>query len=69
MKLKNKFYVAADRIMDGHLHTSWRRPSIEAAVRHAQELMERDGSEQKYIVQIVRVVKREKPPIRVEKVD
>lgn len=66
MKLKDKFYVAADRIVDGNCHSSWRKPTIEAAVQHAKELMETGDTDVKYIVQIVRVVRRKKMPIQVE---
>lgn len=66
--MKDKFYVAASKIQDGNCHTGWRRPTLQSAVEHAQELMESDNSHEKYIVKIVAVVKREKPPIKVVRV-
>jgi len=69
MKLKNRFYVASDRIVEGGVNPQWRKPTLEAAVRHAQELMDSDDTDEKYIVQIVRVIRRKKAPIEVIKVE
>lgn len=71
MKLKNKFYVASDSVMDGNDKHYWRKPTLKDAVEHARELMHNSchRSDVKYIVKIVAVVKQEKPPVSVEKVE
>lgn len=68
VKIKEKYYVGApfERMSRG-----WRKSTIEEAVKHAQEIMERDGRDECAIVQIVRIVKRAKPiapPVVVHKV-
>lgn len=71
MKLKDKFYVASDRIVNGGVNPQWRKPTLEAAIKHARELLGEDNNvaDVKYIVKIVAVVKLEKPPVKVEKVE
>lgn len=69
MKLKNKFYVAASRIQDGMCGESWRKTTLADAVEHAQTLMESDNTNEKYIVKVVAVVRKQKPPVSVIKVE
>lgn len=67
MKLKKRFYVAAESISDGDTG-NWTHQRVEQAITHAKCLMEEDGRDQCYIVQIIKVVKRAKLPVRVETV-
>lgn len=71
MKLKNKFYVASDSVIDGHERSNWRKATLQDAVKHAQTLMSTayGNNNVKYIVKIVAVVRQEKPPVSVEKVE
>jgi hypothetical protein len=60
---QNKFYVGSRTALD----RQWGHRKIEHAIEHAKKLIE-DTDEDQFIVQIVRVVKREKTPITVKKV-
>lgn len=65
-KITKKFYVGASRMQDRN--NDWAHTTIEKAVEHARQLMEEEDSDEKIIVQIIRVVKRQRAPIIVEKV-
>jgi hypothetical protein len=61
-KLKrNQFYVGSPKA----LFDNWGHENIEAATKHAREMIGKDG-EPKFIVQIVRVVRPTAPPVSVE---
>ena len=68
----NKFYVGARHIaeaINAGYNDDWTHETIEEAVRHGKEIMEREGSDTTIIVQVIRVLKRKppvKPPISVE---
>lgn len=82
MKINNRFYVAAQRmltaleqssarktraIMGGPQNFPWSVSTLEGATDHAKELLTADPNlEQVAIVKIIRVVRRETPPIVVE---
>jgi len=61
---KNKFYVGSNTIFG----RNWGHATMDKAIKHAQELMDEQGLEETFIVQIVRVCKRQKNPIKVTKV-
>ncbi len=63
---KNKFYVSSDAMIEDV--RSWRKETLEEAVKHAQNLMEKDGSKEKLIVRVVAIVKRKPVPVTVTKV-
>lgn len=59
--IHNKYYVGA-----ASLSPNWAKPTEEAAIRHAQQLMNEDDFDEnnsRVIVKIIRVVKRV-PPVR-----
>lgn len=59
----NRFYVGHPRVFkDG-----WGHPSLEDAIEHGCDLMA-DGREECFIVQIVRVLRREQQPVKIERV-
>lgn len=61
------FYVAHPKI--GGYGDEWSKTSLEAAVRHAKDLLEREPArEHMLVVQVVRVVRRQKLPLLVERV-
>lgn len=62
----NKFYVAHPKI--GSPHDTWSKPTLAAAIEHAEELLERDGRDVYYVVKIVKRVRRPKPKAIVEDV-
>lgn len=61
---RNKFYVGSPRALDNN----WGHPTLAKAVRHAEEVMEEQSLEETFVVQIIRVVRRRKAPVEVEKV-
>lgn len=58
-----RFYVAHPKIQDNH--NTWAKSTLQEAIDHATELVEKTGQTQ-YIVKIIKVVSRAKPPIKVE---
>lgn len=67
MKIKNKFYIAADRVMQPG--DTWAKPTLEAAIDHARLLLEREPhNDVKYIVKVIKVVRRKSMPVQVENV-
>lgn len=69
MKLSKKYYVAADRVTS--YGSDWAHETLQEAIEHARSLLEGDphGTDTKYVVQIIRCVKRKKMPTVVEKVE
>ena len=67
----NKFYVGAEHIaqaiFDGR-QDSWTSPSLEAAIAKGKQILEDDDKDCVIIVQIFRVIRRQKSPIVVQKV-
>ena len=64
---KNKFYVAADKMIDDP--ENWRRNSFNAAVGHAKQILTRDiYKKEVLIVKVVAIVTREEAPVKIEKV-
>jgi hypothetical protein len=61
MKVTKKFYVGSRRLQPG-----WAKETLDEAIEHAKDLCEETGEAQ-FVVQVVRVVKLEKP-ITVEEV-
>jgi hypothetical protein len=76
MKINNKFYVSADRVITNaeqmtgkRFPGTWTHKTLAEAIKHAEELLEQDPAcECKAIVQIIRVVRRKKAPVIVEMV-
>jgi hypothetical protein len=70
-KVTNRFYVAHSKI-NSDLHSlspGWAKPTLEDAIEHARKLMEENhNTEECLIVEVIRVVRRKKTPISVEKV-
>lgn len=66
----NKFYCAATRISSAvglGRNDYWTKPSMDAAVKHAETILEENPDQQCIvIVKIVAVVKRQKQPVRVQ---
>jgi biotin-(acetyl-CoA carboxylase) ligase len=68
----NKFYCSAVHISEAiadNRNDEWTRNTLEAATRHAKQLIEDEGRECVAIVKIVRIVRKETPPVSVEEVD
>jgi hypothetical protein len=68
----NKFYCSAVRISDAIANGEndhWTRSSLEEATKHAREIISSEGRECVAIVKIVRIVRKQTPPISVEEVD
>lgn len=61
---RNKFYVGAHSV----LNWNWGHPTLPQALKHAEKLMDENGSEEVFVVQIIRVVRRRKATVEVEKV-
>jgi hypothetical protein len=61
---RNKFYVGAESALD----RNWGHPTLPKAIAHAEELMEEQGRDEMFVVQIIRVVRRRKAPVEVERV-
>jgi hypothetical protein len=64
---ERQYYVGSKNILPGGTSPGWGKPTLEAALEHARELIDQDGTDQ-FIVKIVRVVRRKKTPNTVEKV-
>jgi len=61
---RNKFYVGAE----GALDRNWGHPTLPKAINHAEQLMDEQGRDEMFVVQIIRVVRRRKAPVEVERV-
>lgn len=59
---QNRFYVGSNSVLD----RAWGHSTVKNAIEHAKELMDDQNMDETFIVQIIRVVKREHPPVRVE---
>lgn len=57
----NKFYVGSNSVMN----KDWGHPTLNKAIEHAKELMEKQNSDEIFIVKIVKVVRRKETPIEV----
>ena len=67
----NKFYVGARHIAKGienKTNAEWSRATVEGAIQHAKELMEDEDIDTAIVVQIIRVIRRAKNPVFIEKV-
>ena len=66
----NKFYVGSSSVFDERhdAASGWGHASLPAATEHATRLLEQSDGETQFIVKIVRVVRRKKPPVVVENV-
>lgn len=64
-KLK-KFYVAHPKI--GQPGDTWSKATLQEAIDHAAELMEREGRDEYYVVKIVKRVRKPKPKPIIETV-
>lgn len=65
----NRFYVGASHIAEAILdgdNDEWTRSTLEEAVEHGKQLMEDEDKELVTVVQIVRILRREKTPVTVE---
>ena len=61
---KNKFYVGSPKA----LQNNWGHRTLAKAVEHAEQVLDEQDMEETFVVQIVRVVRRRKAPVEVEKV-
>lgn len=61
---KNKFYVGSPRAID----QNWGHRTLVKAVEHAGQLLDEQDMEETFVVQIVRVVRRKRAPVEVQKV-
>lgn len=66
MKLKKKFYVGSRTMKDQE--NGWGHTTLNGALEHAKQLAQ-EQEEDQIVVQIVRVVRRQKVPLIVEKVE
>lgn len=65
VSVKNKFYCGATDI----LSNGWAKPTLEEAIKNARKILDENPDRDKIaIVQIIRVVTREKTPIKVMRV-
>lgn len=58
----NKFYVGSNSVFN----RDWGHSTLNKAIEHARELMNEKDMEEVFVVQIIRVIKREKSPIKIE---
>lgn len=68
MKVKKRFYVAADRVTS--YGSDWAHETLDEAIEHAKSLLDGDphGVDTKYVVEVIRCVRRQKTPVVVEKI-
>lgn len=66
MKITKKFYVGSQSMING-TRNDWAHTTLNGAIDHAKKIAE-ETEEDQIVVQIIRVVKRQKTPIIVEKV-
>lgn len=59
---RNKFYVGSDSVFNGR---DWGHPTLNAAVKHGEELLTDNDKDEVFIVKIVRVIRRKKAPVEV----
>lgn len=62
----NKFYVGSTSIFNRNAE-GWGHPTLEEAIEHATALAQENESDQ-FVVQIVRVIRLQKAPVKVEEV-
>lgn len=62
--IKKKFYVGSQAMKTNN---DWAHSTLNGAIEHAKKLAE-ESDEDQIVVQIIRVVRRQKSPIIVEKV-
>lgn len=69
-KKRNLFYVAHPKIVNDltSKEPSWAKPTLADAIEHGKEIMEQEDRDVVLIVKVIRVLRRKKPPILVEKV-
>jgi hypothetical protein len=61
--LDNEFYVGAHSALD----RSWGHRTLDAAIKHAERLLDEQDKDFAFVVQIVRVVRRKRVPVEVVK--
>ncbi len=66
MKITKKFYVGSRTMIDGS-RLDWPHTTLNGAIEHAKKLAEESDQDQ-IVVQIIRLVRRQKTPIIVEKI-
>jgi len=66
MKITHKFYVGARGMIDGS-RNDWAHTTLKDAIEHAKNLAE-ETNEDQIVVQIIRLIRRQKPPFVVETV-
>jgi hypothetical protein len=64
---QGKFYVGSRSAFIARRSSPWAKKTLEAAVNHARELVDSTGEDQ-FVVQVVRIVAKQKTPTKVEKV-
>lgn len=57
----NKFYVGSDSIFG----RNWGHPTLTKAIIHAKALLENENKDEIFIVQIVKVVKKQSAPVEI----
>ena len=71
MKITKKFYVGSRTMnpnsSDGRRYQEWAKKTLQEAIDHAKSLAE-ETEEDQIVVQIVRIVRKQKTPLIVEKV-
>lgn len=66
----NKFYVAAAHIAESvrqGVNDSWTHPTLKKAIDYAKTIMHDEDRDCVVIVQMTHIIRRERAPIKVEK--
>ena len=58
----NRFYVGSQRVF----RQNWGHSTVEEAIQHGRELMDEQGEDEAFIVQIIRVLRRKPTPVIVQ---
>jgi len=71
MKKLNRFYIGADHIarsIETGKNDPWTKSTLLEAIKHAEKVLDDEDRNVVVVVQIVRIVRRRKAPIVIEKV-
>lgn len=61
----NKFYIGSNSVFTRENNKGWGHKTIDGAIIHARSMIQLEGKDEVFIVKIVKVVTREKAPVKV----
>ncbi len=71
-KITKKFYVGANKVFDTHAYgelcgKTWAKKTEAEAIEHAKEILEKNPRQEfAFVVKVIKIVKRDRPPYKVE---